>query len=296
LTSLLQHLTIRVSISNDHKQETAMRNPKTVFTVGAACLALFTLATTENSAQTPQTFQGSNIEEFLSRAKITGIKDIGLGVTLPVKATLELEGVKGYGVFKTIDESAKTKQLDRGIELEFQDSWRTEVAAYELDKLMGLGMVPATVERTYDGKKGSLQFWVDSKMSEAERVKKKLQPPRTFEWEEQVARLRLFDNLIYNTDRHLNNLLITEDWKIRLIDHSRTFRPFEQLKDQKQLTRFSRSLLEKLETLNEPLIKERLGKYLTPYQIQGLLKRRDAILALAQKLIGEKGAGAVLYR
>ena len=66
-----------------------MRNPKTVFTVGAACLALFTLATTENSAQTPQTFQGSNIEEFLSRAKITGIKDIGLGVTLPVKATLE---------------------------------------------------------------------------------------------------------------------------------------------------------------------------------------------------------------
>ena len=41
------------------------------------------------------------------------------------------------------------KQLDRGLELEFQDSWKTEIAAYELDKLLGLGMVPATVERSY---------------------------------------------------------------------------------------------------------------------------------------------------
>jgi hypothetical protein len=273
-----------------------MRNRETLFRLGAACLALFTLTRAEISAQTSQTFQGSSIEEFLSRAKITNTKDIGVGVTLPIKATLELEGVKAYAVFKTIDEYAKTKQLDRGIELEFQDSWKTEIAAYELDKLLGLGMVPATVERTYDGKKGSLQFWVDSKMSEAERVNKKLQPPRSFEWEEQVARLRLFDNLIYNTDRHLNNLLITEDWKIRLIDHSRTFRPFEDLKNPKQLTRFSRSLLAKLETLDEPSIKDRMGKYLTPYQIQGLLKRRDAILALSRKLIAEKGTGAVLYR
>jgi len=133
-------------------------------------------------------------------------------------------------------------------------------------------------------------------MSEAERFKKKLQPPRKFDWDEQVARIRMFDNLIYNTDRHMNNLLITDEWKIRLIDHSRTFRPFEQLKDPKQLTRFSRSLLEKMEALNEEVLKERLGNYLTPYQIQGLLKRRDAMVALSKKIVAEKGAGAVLYR
>lgn len=264
--------------------------------VVVTCLLLLCLSAWDGAAQSANVFQGSNAEQFLTRAKILGLKDIGEGVTLPKKASLELDGVKQFGVFKTIDDYAKVKQLDRGIELEFQDSWKTEIAAYELDKLLGLGMVPATVERTYGGQHGSLQYWLETKMSEAERVQKKLQPPSRFDWDEQVARIRLFDNLIFNTDRHLNNLLITEDWKIRLIDHSRTFRPFEQLRDPKQLTRFSRSLLAKIEELNEPLLKEHVGKYLSPYQIQGLLKRRDLILALSRKLIAEKGAGAVLYR
>jgi hypothetical protein len=157
-------------------------------------------------------------------------------------------------------------------------------------------MVPATVERAIEGKRGSLQFWVTSKMSEAQRVEKKLQPPSKFDWDEQVSRIRLFDNLIYNTDRHLGNLLITEDWKIRLIDHSRSFRPFDQLKDPKQLVTFSRTLLARLEELNEPVLKQRMGKYLNTYQIQALLKRRDAILALSKKRTAEQGAGAVLYR
>src|SRR5262245_48334370 len=274
-----------------------MNNQRALSTFVVTCFVLLGFTKLETSAQSAAPpFQGISIEEFLTKAKIVGLKDISEGVTLPKKATLELDGVKQYGVFKTIDEYSKAKQLDRGIELEFQDSWKTEVAAYELDKLLGLGMVPATVERTFDGKHGSLQLWVDSKMTEAQRVKNKLQPPRPFEWEEQVARIKMFDNLIYNTDRHMNNLLITEDWKIRLIDHSRTFRPFDQLKDPKVLTRFSRSILEKMETLNEPELKEHLGNYLTPYQIQGLLKRRDAMVALSKKLVGEKGAGAVLYR
>ena len=274
-----------------------MKNQRALFTLVVTAFILSALMGRTTSAQNAApSFQGNSVEEFLKKAKITSMKDISEGVTLPKKATLELDGVKHYGVFKTIDDYAKAKQLDRGIEFEFQDSWKTEVAAYEMDKLLGLGMVPATVERIYDGKHGSLQLWVDSKMTEAERVKNKLQPPRPFDWEEQVARIKMFDNLVYNTDRHMNNLLITEDWKIRLIDHSRTFRPFDQLKDPKVLTRFSRSILEKMEALDEPVLREHVGNYLTPYQIQGLLKRRDAMVALSKKLIAEKGAGSVLYR
>jgi hypothetical protein len=244
-----------------------------------------------------QIIQGEDVETFLMQAKVMSLRDLPEGVTLPKKATLELEGKRGFGVFKNIDEGpVPSKQLDRGVELQFQDSWKTEVAAYELDKLIGLGMVPATVERTIDGKHGSLQFFVVSKMDEAERLKKKLSPPNRIAWDQQVAKLRLWDNLIYNTDRNMGNLLITEDWKIRLIDHSRTFRPFDQLKDPNAPAIFSRALLAKLETLNEQMLKEHLGKYLTTYQIQGLLKRRDAILARSKELVAAKGAGAVLYQ
>lgn len=272
-----------------------MKKRITVFLIAVAFCAAFGGARQLAAAQ-QQVIQGSDIEQFLTQAKITALKNVGEGVTLPQKATMEMNGKTEFGLFKTIDEKKSgATQMSRGVEIEFQDSWRTEVAAYELDKLLGLNMVPATIERSFDGKKGSIQFWVTSKMHEAERVKKKIEPTDVKSWNEQMFKVKLFDNLIYNTDRHLNNLLITEDFRIILIDHSRTFRPFSQLKEPKQLTRFSKSLLAKLEELNEPILKERLGKYLSPYQIQGILKRRDAILALSKKLVAEKGEAAALY-
>src|SRR5262245_1167408 len=111
---------------------------RAIFTFVVTCLVLLGWPAVHTFAQNVPVIQGSNLEEFLTKAKITRLTDIGTGVTLPKKAALELDGVKHYAVFKTIDESAKTKQLDRGVELEFQDSWKTEVAAYELDKLLGL--------------------------------------------------------------------------------------------------------------------------------------------------------------
>ncbi|PYS53127.1 MAG: hypothetical protein DMG13_13840 [Acidobacteria bacterium] len=280
-----------------------MKNPIMVSKWIARCLILVAGLSFLAAAQSSlPSYQGPEVEKFLSEAKITKMQDIPVGVTRPRKATLELDGITHFAAFKTIDEKKSgVTQLDRGVEIEFQDSWRTEVAAYELDKLIGLGMVPATIQRTYDGKQGSMQFWLDYesagiKMDEKTRITKKLSPPNPINWNQQVAKVRLWDNLIYNTDRNLGNLLITEDWKIRLIDHSRTFRPFNQLKDPKALTTFSRTLLAKLEELTEPMLREHLGKHLTPYQIQGLLKRRDVILELSKKLVKEKGAGAVLYQ
>jgi hypothetical protein len=248
------------------------------------------------AGQTPQVIQGPEVENFLLQAKIVGMKDIGKGVTLPRKATLELDGVTNFAVFKTIDEKPEHPVSPGGdLEPAFQDSWRTEVAAYELDKLVGFGLVPATVKRAYENQTGSLQLWVVSKMDEETRVKQKIQPPDRVAWENQVATLHLWDALIYNTDRQAGNLLITEDWKLRAIDHSRTFRPFAQLKDEKSLTRFSKSILEKLTTLTEPQLKSKLDPYLDPFQISAILKRRDAIEKLAKKLVAQKGEAAVLF-
>jgi hypothetical protein len=273
-----------------------MANAKIYRSLGFVLL-LFTAAWAAAQGGAGQVFQGSVIEELLKTGKITGMKSLPEGVTLPKKVTLEINGEKLFGVWKTIDEGpVPTKQLDSGVELQFQDSWRTEIAAYELDKLIGLGMVPATVPRTFDGKQGSMQFFVDSVMTETQRYQKKVQPPNPVTWNQQWAKLRLWDNLIYNTDRNLGNLLITSDWQMRVIDHSRTFRPFDQLKDPKQLTMFSRTLLASIKKLDEPMLKEHLAKFLSQSQIRAVLKRRDAIVALADKMAAEKGAGAVLYQ
>jgi hypothetical protein len=242
-------------------------------------------------------FQGESVEQFLTQAKFARLGRILGGVTRPREVFLEFDGLTRSAVWKTIDvQKAGLTQLDRGqVEIDFQDSWRTEIPAYELDKLLGLGMVPVTVERIHNGQRGSLQAWVEFVMSEADRVKKKIQVPDVEAWNEQIFKVRMFDNLIYNTDRHLNNIWITKDWKVILIDHSRTFRRFGELRDEKALTRFSRLLLAAMEKLDEPTLKERLGRYLNPYQIRGILQRRDRIVALAQKRAAEKGEAAVLF-
>ena len=243
-----------------------------------------------------QVIQGQELEDFLRAAKITQTKAIPRGVTLPRKLTLELDGVARFAVFKSIDVSKTVQTFDGGgVEMGFQDSWKTEVAAYEVDKLIGLGMVPATVERTYDSAKGSEQFWVDSMMSEDDRLQKKVPPPNVRDWNLLYQKVQLWDNLIYNTDRNTGNLLITKDWEIILIDHSRTFRAFKDLRQPKSMTRFSKTLLEGIQRLNTQNLTEKVGKYLSKEQIQGLLARRDLIVAMAKKMAAEQGEAKVLY-
>lgn len=247
----------------------------------------------------PQVIQGSSLETFLSTAKITASKDIGKGVTIPLKLTMELDGLIQNAVFKSIDEKPLvgfTTLTDGTVDAEFQDSWKTEVAAYELDKLLGLGIVPATVARRHDSKAGSVQFWVTSKMNEEKRQKENIAPPDASAWNDQMHKLFVWDNLIYNVDRNHGNILITDQWTLFAIDHSRSFRPYNKLKNEKLMVRFSRSMLAKMAALDAPTLNAKLSDYLTPFQIQGVLKRRDLIAAYAKKLAAKQGDAAVYYQ
>jgi hypothetical protein len=183
---------------------------------------------------------------------------------------------------------------DGRIDVNHMDSWKGEIAAYEIDKIIGLGMVPATVERIYKGSKGSVQFFVDSIMTEAEHKSTKTQVGNPDLFNQMMYKTRLFDNLIYNTDRNLQNLLITKDSEIILVDHSRAFRPLTALRAPKDLTKLSRSVLDGLTRLNQKNLTEKTGKYLNKPLIDGILKRRDQILALAKKQAAEQGESVVL--
>lgn len=261
-----------------------------------AILSAGALALTVQAQEKEIDFQGPAAEEFLRHAKLVEMHSIGRGVTLPEKAILELNGVRHAAAFKTIDEmKSGYTPLGQGGEVNFQDTWHTEIAAYEVDKIIGLGMVPATVERSLRSTHGSVQWWVDSLMSEADRVKKNIEAPDAEAWNREMYKVRLFDNLIYNVDRNLYNVLITKDYQIRLIDHSRAFRVINTPRTPKDLTRFSKSLLERLQRLEKADLTARVGKHLTGYQISALLQRRDAIVALAASLVARNGEAAVLY-
>jgi hypothetical protein len=248
---------------------------------------------------TTQVVQGDEVERFLKKARFVDREPLGTGVTKSYKVTLQQDGKKQFAVLKTIDQKRPGAALNASgqVEIDSQDSWRTEVAAYELDKLLELGMVPATIEREspYDRLTGSLQLWVEAAMSEAKRREKSVIPPNPVAWSEQLAKMYVFDALIYNTDRHPDNLLITDDFKVRLIDHSRSFRPNAEIRNKEDLNRFSRKLMEKVEQLTASKLGKELGDYLTLTQLNGVMKRRQLLLDLVRQRVKESGEAAVYY-
>ena len=81
-------------------------------------------------------------------------------------------------------------------------NYRFNVAAYELDKLLGLNLVPESVERHVNGRPASVTWWLDNfAMSELDRRRKGIDPPDADSWGRQVQAVRVFDELISNTYR-----------------------------------------------------------------------------------------------
>lgn len=263
---------------------------RALFLVVVSALALVTTAGSRLGADDTSPIQGAALEDFLRRATVSDMRAIPIGVTKPRKVTLALDGVKRDAAWRVINDTRSgVTKVGRERELDFEDTWRTDCAAYELDKLLGLGMVPATVERVISGERGSLTIWVENAITEQERRDQNRLPPDPEAWSRQVFKMRMFDNLIHNVDRNLGNSLITDDWQLRLIDHSRSFRKATTLREPDQLARFSRSLLDAMARLEKGELRAKLGKYITVFQIDALLERRDRLLELAKKVAAERG-------
>ena len=238
------------------------------------------------------------VYRFLLTAKVVKSEKIGKGLTHPWRLTLSAGGLTHDASFQDID--VRTQEAGfagGGRELNFADSFHYNIAAYELALLLELDdMVPITVEREWKGRKGSLSWWVDDvKMDEDERLKQGITPTETRTWNRQMHSVRIFSQLIYDTDRNLQNVLITGDWKIWIIDFSRAFRTLHQLPEEKDLLKCEKGLFSRLLELSRDEVSHAVGAHLTKWEIEALMARRDLIAAHFQKLIAEKGEPAVLY-
>jgi len=262
-------------------------------------LAVFTLLTLGQAAQTapPVSLDHAATQQFLLTAKIVKIKTLSKGVTKPRRVTLTDGTLTHDAVFQSIDESKRVERFPSGrVELDFRDSWHFNVAAFEMARAVGLDyMVPACVARIIQSERGSLCWWVTWKWDEQMRVAEKIRPPDTIDWQRQWDVMRVFRELVDDTDRNQTNMLITEDWRVWMVDFSRAFRKTHVLRAPEQLRHCPKTLLDRLRALDEPTVRAAAGEHLRPGEIEALLIRRRLIVEHFDALIAEKGAAAVLF-
>jgi hypothetical protein len=235
--------------------------------------------------------------DFLLNAKVIASKQSGKGITHPWTLTLSDGTITHKASFQPVDEHKALMTFANGrTELNFVDSYHYDIAAYQLARMLGMDdMVPPYVERKWNGETGALSWWIPWKWDEEMRHQQGLQAPDAASWNNQMHKIRVFDQLIYDTDPNLTNVLITEDWKIWRIDFTRAFRRYTTLPDPKDLVMCDRQLLQKLKELKYDEVYERTQPHLNKTEVKALLQRRDEIVETFQKLVAQKGEQAVLY-
>ncbi len=223
------------------------------------------------------------IEEFLKTAQIVRMEDIGLGVTKPKKAYLAPGGPV---------EAMTWKAIKPGTYSGYYESYKSEIVAYELDKLLGLEMIPPTVERRIDNQLGAAVMWASPVKSFKDLGGAPVPPgSRVMAWNKQIVRTKMFDNLIYNKDPNLGNWLLDPDWNLILIDHTRSFTPGKTMAH--ELTRIDRVLWDRMKSLTEESMTTTLGPWLGQREIRGIVERRDKMQELIDKLVATKGEAAI---
>ena len=181
------------------------------------------------------------------------------------------------------------------------DSYKYDIAAYELDKLLNLNIIPPTVEREIEGRKGSLALLIEGIITEEIRINRNIEPPDLESFKNSLADLTVFENLTYSDSycgkRDLGDILIMrkEDWKIWRVDFSEAFAPFLGLIPECQITHCSKKLYQSILKLNDDEVKAKLSLYLNDEEISALLERKKIIIEKIQKLINDNGEEAVLF-
>jgi hypothetical protein len=226
------------------------------------------------------------IEDYLKAAEIVKMDELSVGVTKPKKAELAPGGPVS---------AIAWKQIKPGRYQGYWESYKSEIAAYELDKFLGLNMVPPTVEKRVKGELGAAVMWCTSVKSFKDLGGVPTVPPAQLgKWNIQLIRAKMFDNLIYNMDPNLGNWLVDPAWNLILIDHTRSFTGGTKMAH--EMTRVDADLWAKMQAMTEESLKPVLGPWLRDPEIRDVLKRRDKMGEIIAQLVKDKGEAAVMVR
>lgn len=227
----------------------------------------------------PHGMSDAEIEAFLRTAEVSALESSGdKGVH---RVVLEQDGRRLEAVFNTVDTAPGLESRRWRRAGERAERFGYEIAAYEVDRLLELGMVPVTVERQVGDERGSLRLWIPSSFSEKQRQAEQIPFTGQCDLAGQYQLMSAFDVLILNADHDLGTLRYDEDWRLWLTDQSPAF----------GLASDVRAMLRNAELALTPQMAEALGAitaenvaplsaYLHPRQLEALVTRATQLRRL----------------
>lgn len=243
--------------------------------VAVTLLLLLTLQSADATSANVWRGREPEFETCLKTAKVLKVEEVPIGVTKPKRAFVEAGAVC---------QSFAWKVLPPGIHKGFWDSYKSEIAAYELDKLVGLGMIPPIVEREFDRQRGAAVLWLNGVHSWEEALRK----PKAPSWTRNVVRMKMWDNFVGNSDRNKGNILVDQTGEIFLIDHSRAFTTEKKLPSKLEAY-VDRELWDRLQALTFEQLKERIGQWVGNGEIRAMLARRDRMKKDIDAMVAVRG-------
>ncbi len=250
-----------------------------------------------------ETLSESEVADILARGTLQIVETCAPGV-LEVRATLE------------------GRSVDAMFEVAPDEVAKRELAALGLDRLLGLGLVPATVAREFEGQKGVLQGRPENWVSEQDRqnaakaaaaglvcqaitgapqaalarrpVVPQAQPARmpSGGWCELTPQFQLayaFDALIDNRGRTFDRYLYDADTTMLFLSgHGAAFGPGTGVAKalEAALAKTGPEMQSRLRRLDAAGLKKAIGEQLSDTEIKALLARRDRILEIAASAAG----------
>lgn len=188
----------------------------------------------------------------------------------------------GFSSWKLVQVTTEDMQLHAYFrELPEEEGFIPELAAYKLDRMLGLGMVPVTVRRDIAGKEGTLQFVPAATLTERERVAVGRSWSTPCPLDRQKNAMFVFDMLVHNTARTPSSMLYSTDiWSLILVDHENAFSADLERPDYMDGVEIAigdqwRTALLQMDTAT---LREGLGDALDERRLSALASRRDALI------------------
>ena len=161
-----------------------------------------------------------------------------------------------------------------------------DLAAYRLDRMIGLDMVPVTVRREHDGKKGTMQFLPASTETETQRVSSGKGSSAWCPLSQQWNAMYIFDALIFNVGRNPEFMLYSPDnWQLILMKHDQAFKTSKDRPPYLKNTElvYTPSWQDTLTSLSNEVLQTELGDVLGKRELAAIGKRRDRLLKEARQ-------------